>query len=283
MLKLNCSTELQSALDLAYQAADQGRAILLKHFGNLKAVTEKEGAGLVSEADQESETTIISTLRAYSRNVSILGEESSFSGGEGIEKFRQIKDLWIIDPLDGTNNYVYRLPFFAISIALKLEGTVQLGLIDLPVFNQRFVGLKGYGAFCNEQRLSVSSRTSVGDIMLATGFSARRSPDYLGRQLEIMGHLVSRARCLRRTGSAAMDLCMVAQGSFDLYWEEFLSPWDTAAGMLLVSEAGGLVTNYKGEPYEPFMNDIVAGTTFAHSHLLPTISRLSPRQQDDFS
>ncbi len=241
-------------LKAAFEAADRGREILIKYFGHLSRISHKERAGLVSEADIESEKAIAAVLKKHFPQSRFLGEESGLD-----QKPSPEEQLWIVDPLDGTTNYVHELPIFCISIGLKIGTELEVAVVDVPLLDTRYYATKGGGAFANNKRLKVAERTTLADSLLATGFNVHASED-LKKQLEVFAHFIFKTRGIRRAGAAAYDLCLVAQGSFDGFWEKNLSPWDTAAGTLLVREAGGIVTNYAGEKYDPNMDDIIAGT-----------------------
>ncbi|MBX7230475.1 MAG: inositol monophosphatase [Bdellovibrionales bacterium] len=247
----------------AFAAAKAGEKILLEYFGKLKKVREKHLAGLVSEADEASEEAIkallISTLP-----IKFLGEESSAQTGlQGLAT----DSCWIVDPLDGTTNYVYGFPIFCISIGLMWESELVFGLVSVPKLGLTYSATKGQGAFLNGQPLAVSQRKLLQEALLATGFFPE-IPEVLNEQLGIFRELVFKARGIRRAGAAAFDLCLVAEGVFDAFWEKGLKPWDTAAGVVLVREAGGRVTDYLGAPFDVNGNSIIASNGFLHQTIL---------------
>lgn len=252
-------------LKAAFEAADVGRKVLLEHFGKLTQVSEKHKAGLVSEADVESEKAIAKVLKKHFPESRFMGEESGLD-----QKPEDHELLWIVDPLDGTTNYVHQLPIFCISIALRIGDSLELGVIDVPMLNHRYHALKNQGAFLNGKKIKTSERKEIKKTLLATGFSNNHGD--INQQISIFSNLVSKTRGIRRAGAAAYDLCLVAQGVFDGFWEKHLSPWDTAAGTLIVREAGGIVTNYSGDYYEVEMSDIVAGSQYTHPTILSTIT-----------
>ncbi len=287
MTNSSLKPDLDKALQVAGLAADQAVQILLKYYGNLRDISEKEHAGLVSEADRESETLIVNCLRSYFPDHQFLGEESGLSSGMGTShKIKNVEEtgknqttvslgtnpIWIIDPLDGTTNYVHRFPVFCVSIALQVEGRVVVGLVDAPMLQMRFHAISGRGAFLNRKPITVSSRQAFKDGLFATGFS---STDHaLERQFELIKATIQEARGIRRAGAAALDLCFVAEGVFDCFWEKNLQPWDTAAGALIATEAGAVVTDFEGRPFRPTqMKDIVAGNPTLHAEILHRMKR----------
>ena len=250
--------DFSPVLIAAIRAARVGRAVLLKYLGQLEHVEHKFQAGLVSEADKESEKAIFDYLKLHFPGDIFLGEESAYAN----EKDRIIPEKnqgrWIVDPLDGTTNYVHQFPVFCVSIGYEINGQTQVAVIDVPMMKQVFTAVRGKGAWINGKPLRVSDTKSLSDAFVATGFS-NEIESRLEEQLRIFGKLVRELRAVRRAGAAAYDLCLVAQGVFDGYWEKGLQPWDSSAGMLIVEEAGGKVTTYKGQPYDPFKLSIVAG------------------------
>jgi len=246
--------DLSQALNSAKRAAAEGRAVLMHYFGQLKKVQEKAHAGLVSEADLESEKVIARVLREDFPEIAFLGEESAFAASQESAQ----PSSWVVDPLDGTTNYVHGFPVFCISIGLQWKGELVAGVIDVPVLDHTYWAATGMGAFRNGDPLRVSSRHKLSEALLATGFFADNT-NALQEQLTIFSDLVFEARGIRRPGAAAYDLCMAAEGVFDAYWEPNLKPWDAAAGTVLVREAGGVVWTYEGEPYTLGARTILAG------------------------
>jgi myo-inositol-1(or 4)-monophosphatase len=261
---LIAQSELHIAVGAATKAARAGREVLLHYFGRLKNIQEKHQAGLVSEADQESEKVIFETLRKYFPTDEYLGEESA---GLNLTKVQPAQgSRWIVDPLDGTTNYIHRFPIFAISIGLEIKSDMQVGLIDMPALNETYVAMKGLGVWMNGRPLSVSKTEKMKDSLLATGFFSE-DESILEEQLRIFSNNVRRCRGIRRAGAAAYDLTQVASGVFDAYWEKGLKPWDTAAGILMVREAGGQVTTYRGADYNPYSLTMVASNAKIHDEL----------------
>lgn len=252
-------------LKKALAVVRQGRGSLLHYLGHLKNVEFKEQAGLVSEADRETELLIKRGLALIDPTWEFLGEEESYLSGNKIPAPNQ-KPRWILDPLDGTTNFVHQFPVFCISLALEWEGQLQMAIIDCPMTFETFTAIRGEGAFRNGQKISVSQTKALSDCLLATGFFPDNA-EVLKEQIRVFSHLVSCTRGIRRAGAAAYDLCMVAKGTFDGFWEPNLKPWDVAAGQLLVEEAGGQVLNRQGKKHSPYDHYIIA----TNSHLSQTL------------
>jgi myo-inositol-1(or 4)-monophosphatase len=252
---------LRPVLSTAVKACSLGREVLLKYFGNLEHIEEKFQAGLVSEADKESEKIIASHLKKNFPEIEFLGEESFAAGAKVQWTTQHAKPRWILDPLDGTTNYIHRFPIFCISLGLEVNGRIQLAVIDVPMLGETYTAIRGQGAFVNGRRLQVSKTDQFRDALLSTGFVAEHE-HVISEQLEIFSKIVRECRGVRRPGAAAYDLCQVARGVFDGYWERNIQPWDAAAGILLVEEAGGVVQTYRGETYDPYKNSIVAGNAW---------------------
>jgi len=249
------------------RAAKAGGEILLSYFGRVRDISRKKRAGLVTEADRKSEKKIISVIRSAFPDHSILAEES---GNE--EKGGPYK--WIIDPLDGTTNYAHQIPIFCVSIALEKDGKVVLGTVWDPLRADLYTVIRGSGAFKNGQRLRVSKISNLKDSLMATGF-AYQMGDMLKESIEILRNfmMVTQGQGIRRTGSAVWDLCHVAQGHFDAFWEKNLQSWDVAAGKLLVEEAGGKVTRYNGKPATIYDQEILASNGLLHPKMIEMIAK----------
>lgn len=260
---------LQEYLDEAAVAASKARAVLLSYYGDLSKVQDKGREGLVSEADIESEKVIISYLSNKFPEIAFLAEEDSFKKqSEGLNNSKlSAQDQWIVDPLDGTTNYIHQFPIFCISIGLQLKGEIQIALIDVPLLDKTYTAIKGGGAFCNGQPIKVSPTEKLKDSLLATGFRSS-DEELFADQLKKLKHFSGKCRGLRRSGAAAFDLCMVAAGSFQVFMEEDLKPWDVAAALLLVKEAGGQVTDYTGKPSSIYDASILATNSILHAESL---------------
>jgi myo-inositol-1(or 4)-monophosphatase len=269
------SRDWNQVLHTAIKAVSLGRAVLLNYFGNLEHIEEKFQAGLVSEADKESERVIAEHLKKHFPEIEFLGEESYAAGAKVEWKSAGAQGRWILDPLDGTTNYIHRFPIFCISLGLEINGKIQVAVIDVPMLNETYTAIRGQGAFVNGRRLSVSKTDTFKKALLATGFVAEHE-HVISEQLKIFSEIVRKSRGVRRPGAAAYDLALVARGVFDGYWERNIQPWDAAAGILLVEEAGGVVQTYRGEEYTPYKNSIVAGNAVVvrelQNHLKPHLS-----------
>lgn len=270
------SPKWDKELKAAKAAATGSKRILNKYFGSLSHVSEKFQAGLVSEADRESEKYIIKSLRKKFSSHEFLGEETGLSHAlkKGMKVGEKVTSSmkWVIDPLDGTTNYIHQFPYFCISIALQVDGEVVLGVVDAPKLKMRFHAVRGHGAFLNGKKISVSDRKTIHEGLFATGFSDQDNE--LDKQLKLCAHVVQKGRGLRRAGAAALDLCFVASGVFDLFWEKHLQPWDTAAGSLIALEAGATVTSLDAKSYRIDMPHVVAGTPKIHAEFMKLYKKI---------
>lgn len=261
--------DLAQAREAAEEAALLGRKVLLDYYGRLRQVSEKSFAGLVSEADLESERQIAAHLKQKFPEIPFLGEENAFITQD--ETVPQ--SCWVVDPLDGTTNYVHRFPIYCVSIGLQWQGQLVLGVIDVPVFEKTYSAALSLGAAVNGEPLKVSAHPTLKDSLLATGFFPDNR-EAVRRNIKIFSDLVFDARGIRRAGAAAYDLCMVAEGVFDCFWEPNLKPWDAAAGALLVREAGGVTWTYQGRDYGLGDRTLMAGNSKICKELVGRISRL---------
>jgi len=241
-------------LGIAAAAAEQAGATLLKHFGKTLSIRYKDRINLVTKADREAEQKIVRTLLKAFPGYGILAEE-----GTTVEA----NTKWIIDPLDGTTNYAHGYPIFCVSIALEREGGIVLGVIYDPVRKEMFSAERGHGAFLNRNRMHVSRIRSLGRALLVTGFSydVHTSRE---NNLDHFENFILKAQAVRRDGSAALDLAYLSCGRFDGFWELKLNPWDTAAGSLLVTEAGGKITDFRGKPFSIYEQETLASNGFIH-------------------
>jgi len=252
-------------LDIARRAAREAGEILLRKLGRINRISKKGEIDLVTEADLASEEAIVGIIREHFPRDSILTEESG--------EYRNRPDrVWLVDPLDGTTNFAHGFPFFALSLALEVKGDLVVGIVYNPRMNEFFEALKGGGAFLNGRPVHVSPTKTLNEALCATGFPydiRERPKEILSRFRE----MIIRAQGLRRPGSAALDLCYVAAGIFDAFWEEGLKPWDTAAGALILNEAGGRTTDFKGRPFTPYMDTVAATNGLLHQEMLSALER----------
>ena len=231
---------VEQLLEVARTAALAGARPLRELFGSLEGVKEKGAAGnLVTEADLAAEAAVLAVLQEATPTFAVLAEESGRRNGEGPLE-------WCVDPLDGTTNYAHGFPVFGTSVGLLCHGQPLLGALALPAVDQLFWAAPGCGAWCNDKRLHVSDCQRVSDALLATGFAYDRTTRRDNNYAEF-AWFTHRSHGVRRAGAAAVDLAFVASGSIDGYWERGLSPWDLAAGVVLVEQAGGVVSGYRGE------------------------------------
>ncbi|MFH1954152.1 MAG: inositol monophosphatase family protein [Pseudomonadota bacterium] len=253
--------EKESAV--AREAAREAGKVLMRMMGNAHHIVKKGEIDLVTEADLAAENTVLEIVGRNFPRDNLLSEEAG-------RRDEASQRTWLIDPLDGTTNYAHGFPFFAVSIALVIEREVVLGVVYNPYMDEFFEAAKGEGAYLNGDRLQVSGALLLQDSLLATGFpyDIHERPEGVVGLLEKM---IVRAQGVRRLGSAALDLCYVAAGSLDGFWEEDLKPWDTAAGDVILREAGGKLTTFEGESYSPFLKSLVASNGLIHDEMVRVI------------
>ena len=256
-------------LNTAVKAARRAGQIINRaslDVGHLK-VSVKQQSDFVTEVDRAAEAIIIETLREAYPHHSILAEESGASeGSKGASEYQ-----WIIDPLDGTTNFIHGFPQYSVSIGLAQKGVMQHAVVYDPTKNEIFTASKGAGAYLNDKRIRVSNRAKLAEALIGTGFPYRMF-DHADAYMAIFRDLTQKTAGLRRPGSAAIDLAWVACGRTDGFFEFGLSPWDMAAGTLLISEAGGLVGDLSGETNYLVTGNIIAGNPKIFSQLLQVIT-----------
>lgn len=252
---------------IAVRGAMAAGRIIRRYFATGVKVEYKGEVNIVTEADRASEAAVVKIIRRDFPDHRILAEE----GGEhevlskkkdGISPFR-----WIIDPLDGTTNFAHSFPFFCVSIAFEVEGKMVFGLVYDPIRRELFIGEKGKGSRLNGKRIRVSKSTNLEKSLLVTGFAYDLREEISGN-LKHFETLLTRSRGIRRTGSAALDLCYVASGRFDGFWEMKLHPWDTAAGKVIVEEAGGKVSDFSSGPFSVDLKEILATNGRIHGEMV---------------
>jgi myo-inositol-1(or 4)-monophosphatase len=270
-MKIEATAEdLAIFLDIATEAALAGGAVLQAYWGKLSSIQEKGRAGdLVTEADQLAEQAILQVLQRHLPDHQILAEESGMSGN------LDSAYLWAIDPLDGTTNYAHQYPFSASSVGLLHHGIPSVGVIFDPFHNELFRAAKGLGATRNRTPIQVSQTKELAKSLLVTGFAydRRETPDNNYAEFCQLTHLT---QGVRRGGAASVDLAYVACGRLDGFWERGLSPWDMAAGVVLVEEAGGQVTAYDQSPFLLNSGRILATNGQIHDQLSQTLLKISP-------
>ena len=257
--------QLKSTLSAACKGASE---VLMSHFGNLKEIGHKGDVNLVTEADREAERQAVAIIRADFPRHAILAEESGSSNSGEDNAIR-----WIIDPLDGTTNFAHTLPIFSVSIGVESHGRMILGMVQAPVLGETYFAEHGQGATLNGRKVHVSSINRLREALSATGFAYDRHerPEYY---LKYVAEILRQTQDIRRAGCASLDLCAVACGRADLYFEEGIHPWDVAAGKLIVEEAGGKVTNYLGEPYDIMGRQIAATNGHLHAPLIEVLKMI---------
>lgn len=252
----------QELLKIAQDAALLAGETLKKGFGTDFRISSKDTLNnLVTEYDLKSESIIINFIKEKNQNHTFLAEESGSSGKASPGVIR-----WVIDPIDGTVNFARGIPLFSISIAAELDGDILCGVIYNPISGELFTAYKGGGAYFNGKRMHVSNVDSISTSLLVTGFpyDVNKNPYHT---LELFTKVVSQGIPVRRLGSAALDLAYVAKGSFDGFWEVGLKPWDVAAGILLVKEAGGEISQFFSKEYSLFDDTLLATNSLVHNEI----------------
>ena len=248
---------------MAQEAALEAGQMLLSHLRTNFQISKKGRINLVTEMDLKAEKLIVDRIRLDFPDHEILAEERGTQTGSGPCK-------WIIDPLDGTTNYAHGYQFFCVSIAVELEGQLAVGVVYDPVTKEFFSARKDAGATLNGQPIQVSTEDVLVDSLLSTGFSYRKTE--IQRNLELFDRIIFQCRAIRRDGSAALDLCYVACGRFDGFWELSLNCWDVAAGRLMVEEAGGCVTAFDGSPCTIYERELLASNGQIHAAMVEQLT-----------
>jgi len=256
---------LDELLDFARTTARMAGDLLKKRASRGFRVEHKGAVDLVTEVDRHSEQAIVEAIRSAYPNHSVLAEEGTIRAESSALR-------WIVDPLDGTTNYSHGYPCYAVSLALERQGRIDLGVVYDPLRDELFEARRGGGAHLNGRPLSVSSTDRLTDSLLATGFpyDIRTSPE---NNLDHFARFALRAQGIRRDGSAALDLCYLAAGRFDGFWEMKLSPWDVAAGALLVAEAGGRLSDFAGGPFRIDDRQVIASNGRIHEQMITILQQ----------
>jgi myo-inositol-1(or 4)-monophosphatase len=242
-----------------FAALEAGR-IIKSFYGNLEEIRKKGRRDLVTEADLMSEKAVVAAITKAFPDDAIIAEEGGEQGKKSDRK-------WIIDPLDGTTNFAHSFPFFAVSIGFMADDEVVAGVVYNPIMDEFFEAEKGKGAFLNKRPINVSGTDNIRDALVATGFPYdidKKSDEIIAR----LKRIIVEAQGLRRPGAASIDLCYVANGRLDGFWEQDLKPWDTAAGSIIVKEAGGEITDFSGNRYHPQVRTILATNRLIHKGML---------------
>lgn len=249
----------------AVSAALKSGKFLKNSLGKVREISYKGAINIVTDIDKKSEKLIVREIKKAFPDHAILAEEGGALIGYSPYK-------WIIDPLDGTTNFAHSFPFFCVSIALEKDGRIILGVVYDPMRKELFTAEPGKGARLNNRKIRVSGVRDLSKSLLATGFSygVREARD---DNVNNFKNFLKKAMAIRRAGSAALDLCYVACGRFDGYWEMDLHPWDTAAGLLIVREAGGIVTKCDGTVYSQYKKNILASNKYIHKKMLQVLKK----------
>jgi myo-inositol-1(or 4)-monophosphatase len=264
---------LRDYLEVATSAALAGGAVLQSYWGKLAEIEEKNPGDLVTEADRVAETEIVRVIQQQLPQHNILAEES------GAVNQYDTPYLWAIDPLDGTTNFAHQFPFFAVSVGLLINGYPKVGVVYAPFFAELFSAAEGLGATCNGNPIQVSRTDSLQKSLLVTGFAYDRTKVSDNNYAEFC-HFTHITQGVRRAGSAAVDLAYIACGRLDGYWERGLSVWDIAAGVVLVREAGGMVTAYNGAEFDVYSGKLLATNGHIHQAMIYELSQVSPLDVD---
>ena len=265
------SLNLHPMINVAVKAARAAGSIINRAALDIESVrvSQKLANDFVTEVDHASEQAIIETLLTAYPGHGIRAEESGSTHGAKDSEF-----VWIIDPLDGTTNFIHGLPMYCVSIALSVRGKIEQAVVYDPTRNDLFTATKGRGAFLNDRRLRVSKRTELTGCLISTGFPFRQGDDFEG-YLAMLSEVMQRTAGIRRPGAAALDLAYVAAGYTDGVFERGLQPWDVAAGSLLVTEAGGLVGNFTGEADFLDQQECIAGAPRVYGQLVGMLGKYS--------
>lgn len=261
--------QLAGILVTAGKAALEAGKILKNLYGKPHDIKHKGAIDLVTEADVASEEKVLEILQKAYPDVAVLAEESHSQYDKSPEGA-----VWIIDPLDGTTNFAHNFPWFGVSIAYAVDGLSKVGVIYSPILDELFCACSGSGVWLNGESIKVSSAESLNESLLATGFPYAIK-EKATEVLSTLEAILPQVQGIRRAGAAALDMAYVACGRLDGFWEIHLKPWDTAAGMLLIEEAGGKLSDYKGNTYSPFVPEVLASNGKVHHSLVELLAPFS--------
>ncbi|MBI4846611.1 MAG: inositol monophosphatase [Candidatus Omnitrophica bacterium] len=251
-------------LNAAQEAALKAGIFIKSRLGKLKQIRYKGAINIVTDVDEGAEDLIVRHLRKYFPGYAVLAEEKEYE--------KQGEAKWVIDPLDGTTNFARGFPFFGVSIALERNNEIVMGVVYDPVHDELFKAQKGMGAFLNKKRISVSKTKNLSKAFLATGF-AYDFKDKEENNINNFSKFLMASLAVRRAGAASLDLCYVACGRFDGFWELDLKPWDKAAAGLIISEAAGKVTDFKGGQFNIYSSQTLASNGLIHRNMLNILCR----------
>jgi myo-inositol-1(or 4)-monophosphatase len=258
---LNLNKILDKVTDVVVRTGDH----IYRESNRKKLISYKGAVNLVTQFDRISQILIVNYLKKNFPDFGILSEEN-------VNHYTNSPIKWLLDPLDGTTNFAHNLPIWAISLGLEVEGVIVLGLVYDPTRKELFTAIKGKGALLNGKKIRVSNTRKLDKSLLVTGFpyDIRESKE---NNLEYFTRFCLCAQAVRRLGSAALDLCYTACGRFDGYWEIKLSPWDQAAGSLILLEAGGMVTDFKGKPFNIYGREVLGTNGYIHKQMMAVLNR----------
>lgn len=259
---------IKSYLEAAVEIAREAGKVLREELERPPAIAYKGEFDLVTQADRRSESVIVSGLQKYFPEHAVAAEEGT--GKETASEFR-----WHVDPLDGTTNFAHGYPCFCVSMALARKNELLLGVIFNPVYNELFTATRGEGAFLNGKRIRPSKINTLKNSLLCTGFPNHDRQAH--PNIHYYWDFTLRSHGVRRDGSAALDLASVASGRFDSFWEFGLQPWDTAAGVIMVEESGGKITDLKGQPYQLGGTSILASNGLIHDEMVRVAAEVAKR------
>lgn len=257
------SNDLEHILKVAIDSSKAAGNFILKNMQKAMKIDFKGRVNMVTEVDRGSQEIIVSRILKDFPEAGILAEESG--EGDVESNFK-----WIIDPLDGTTNFVHGFPCFAVSVAVEIDGDVKVAVVHDPYHHETFWAIEGRGAYLNENRIRVSGVNQLINSLLATGFPYELN-EYFYKNMEIFKALYQKCQGIRRAGAATIDMCYVACGRFEGYWEFYLNPWDVAAGYLIVKEAGGKLSNAQGGKFSIYGYEYVATNGLIHDEMLSVI------------
>ncbi len=256
-------------MTVARNAAHQAGGIIMDRFLKLEKIEKKGAVDLVTEADKLSEEAIVGMIKSAFPDDNIIAEEGDYQPGD------PVAPRWIIDPLDGTTNYVHGLPIFAISIGYQVNRETMLGIVYNPASGEEFGAIRGQGATLNGTPIGVSNCSDLAEALLATGFPYQHDDTFF-KSFDLFGEFYSRCQGIRRMGAAAIDLCYVAAGRFDGFYEANLQPWDVCAGDLICREAGGKTSDWDNAPMPFTGNRVLASNGLIHSQMLNILAAYGP-------